>query len=183
MRLIAMGWVVVVAALSLSGCGYSSLQQQDEDVKTSWSEVVSQYQRRADLISSLADSVKDFAAAQQELIGATEANARSSSMPVAPALLNDWAAFDSYQQMQDRLSQSLRTLVGVSEAFPQLKSDANFRDLRAQLAETEGRITDARNRYIEAVRAFNTTVTTFPTDLTARMFDFHPKPSLPAAPR
>ncbi len=145
-------------------------------MKTSWSEVVSQYQRRADLISSLATSVKGFAASEQALIGMTEANALSGSKPAAPAVLSDPAAFASYQAMQEQLTQSLRSLMGISASYPQLQSDANFVDLRAQLADTEGRIMDARNRYIEAVRTFNTTVRTFPTDLTARMFDFRPKP-------
>ncbi len=198
----------VCTLLSVSGCGYKSLQQQDEDVKTSWSEVVSQYQRRADLVSSLASSVKGFVAPcartarsesdpgvasrpqpcdarvappEQALVGATEANARSSSVLAAPAVLKDPAAFASYEAMQDRLTQSLRSLMGVSAGYPQLQSDANFLDLRAQLAETEHQIADARIRYIEAVRTFNTTVRTFPTDVTARMFDFRPMPSLPSA--
>lgn len=179
MRARSVGFVVCTV-LGVSGCGYSSLQQQDEDVKTSWSEVVSEYQRRADLISSLAGSVKGFAASEQALIGATEEGARSGSMPAAPAILNDPAAFASYQAMQDRLSQSLRSLMGISAGYPQLQSDANFVDLRAQLTQTEDRIADARSRYIEAVRAFNTTVRTFPTELTARVFDFRPKPILQA---
>lgn len=177
---------LIGALLALAGCGYNSLQQQDEAVKTSWSEVVSQYQRRADLISSLATSVKatsekTLAASEQALIGVTEANARSGSKPAAPAVLNDPAAFASYQAMQEQLTQSLRSLMGISASYPQLQSDANFLDLRAQLADTESRIADARNRYIEAVRAFNTTVRTFPTDVTARMFDFRARPDLPGA--
>ena len=171
---------LMACTVLVSGCGYGSLQQQDEAVKTSWSEVVSQYQRRADLISSLADSVKGFAASEQTLIGATEAGARTGSLPAAPAVLNDPAAFASYQALQDQLSHSLGNLIGLAASHPELQSDANFVDLRAQLAETENRIADARNRYIEAVRIFNTTVRTFPTDLTARVFDFHPKPNLPA---
>ena len=167
--------------LGASGCGYKSLQQQDEAVKTSWSEVVSQYQRRADLISSLATSVKDLATSEQALIGATEASARSGSQPAAPAVLSDPAAFASYQALQDRLTESLHSLMGVTAAYPQLQSDANFLDLRAQLAETESRISDARTRYKEAVRTFNTTVRTFPTDVTARMFDYRPRPNLTAA--
>jgi LemA protein len=167
--------------ISLCGCGYRSIQQQDEDVRTSWSEVVSQYQRRAELISGLADSLKDLTS-QDALIGAAEAGARSGEGPASPALLNDSAAFASYQTLQDRLAQSLRTLMDVSAAYPQLQSDANFLDLRAQIAETQQRISDARRRYMQAVRTFNTTLRTFPTDLTARMFDFRPKPSLPSAP-
>jgi len=175
-------WVVgllMCAALGISGCGYSSLQQQDEAVKTSWSEVVDEYQRRADLISSLADSVKGFAASQQPLITYTGADARSGTEAVSPAVLNDPAAFAGYQAMQDQLERSLRNLVGLAASYPQLQQDANFLDLRAQLAETQSRIAAARDRYIEAVRIFNTTVRTFPTDLTARMFDFRPKPNLP----
>lgn len=173
--------VLSLLLLSVSACGYKSLQQQDEDVRTSWSEVVNQYQRRAELISGLADSLKGFAGSERALIGATEASARSGAQPAAPAVLNDPAAFASYQAMQDQLTQALRNLMGVSAAYPALQSDANFLDLRAQLAEAEERITGARQRYAQAVRTFNTTVRTFPTDLTARMFDFHPKPSLPGA--
>jgi LemA protein len=175
--------LLVVAALALgtTGCGYSSLQQQDEEVKTSWSEVVNLYQRRADLISSVADSVKGFAASEQALIGTTEANARTGSATASPTVLNDPAAFASYQALQDRLTHSVSNLMGLSAYYPQLRSDANFLDLQAQLADTESRINDARNRYIEAVRIFNTTVRTFPTDVTARVFDFHPKPNLPGS--
>jgi LemA protein len=173
--------LMLCSILILSGCGYSSLQQQDEDVKASWSEVVSLYQRRADLISGLAAKVKGFADSEQELIGATEATARTGSMPAAPAVLSDPAAFASYQAMQKQLTQSLQSLMGVSEGYPQLQSDANFRDLRTQLAETESSITAARDHYMAAVRTFNTMVRTFPTDVTARMFDFQPKPNLSAS--
>ncbi|HEY6926945.1 MAG TPA: LemA family protein, partial [Steroidobacteraceae bacterium] len=174
--------LLMCAVLGISGCGYSSLQQQDEAVKTSWSEVVDQYQRRADLISSLADSVKSFAASEQRLIGMTAAGARSGTVSVTPAVLNDPAAFAGYQAMQDQLDRSLRALIGLAANYPQLQEDANFLDLRAQLAETQSHIAAARERYIEAVRVFNTTVRTFPTDLTARMFDFRPKPNLSAGP-
>jgi LemA protein len=170
-------WVV----LSLSGCGYSSLQQGDENVKASWSEVVSLYQRRADLISGLAASVKDISGSEQGLVGTTEARARSSTMPTPPAVLNDPQAFASYQTLQTQLTQSLQRLMGASAAYPQLQSDPNFRDLQAQLAETENSIAAARDHYMTAVNSFNSLVRTFPTDMTARMFDFHPKPSLSAA--
>jgi LemA protein len=200
--------LVLCAALSLSGCGYSSLQQQDEDVKASWSEVVSLYQRRADLISGLAGTVKGFAdpcartarsdsdrgvasqphpcdarvaPSEQELIGATQANARTGSMPAAPGVLSDPAAFASYQALQKQLTQSLQSLMGVSAGYPQLQSDANFQDLQTQLAETESSITAARDHYIAAVQNFNTMVHTFPTDVTARVFDFRPRPNLAAA--
>jgi LemA protein len=169
----------VCAVLSLSGCGYSSLQQ--ENVKASWSEVVNLYQRRADLISGLAATVKDFSGSEQGLVGTIEARARSSTMPTPPALLNDPRAFDSYQTLQKQLTQSLEGLMGASAAYPQLQSDPNFRDLQAQLAETENNIAAARNHYMAAVNSFNTLVRTFPTDVTARMFDFHAQPSLAAA--
>src|SRR6185437_2252283 len=171
---------LICTVLALCGCGYNSLQQQDEAVKTTWSEVVSQYQRRADLVSSLADSVKGFSASEQALIGATEAGARTGLYP-SLAVLNDPAAFASYQSMQDQLSRSVGNLIGLASSDPQLQADANFLDLRSQLRETEDRISDARNRYIKAVRIFNTTVRTFPTDVTARMFDFRPKPNLPGS--
>ena len=177
-------WVglMLCCVLSLSGCGYSSLQQQDEDVKASWSEVVSLYQRRADLISGLATTVKGFAASEQGLIGATEASARTGSMPAAPAVLSDPAAFASYQALQKQLTQSLQSLLGVTESYPKLQSDANFRDLQTQLAETESSISAARDHYMATVRTFNTMVRTFPTDVTARVFDFRPKPNLASAP-
>jgi len=173
----ALKTVLICALLSVSGCGYQSLQQQDEDVKASWSEVVNLYQRRADLISGLASSMKEFAASEQELIGAAQARAQFSSLPAAPAVLNDPKAFASYQALQSQLGASARSLLGLSEAYPQLQSDANFRDLQAQLAETEGSITAARNHYTAAVATFNAMVRTFPTDLTARMLDFHAKPA------
>jgi len=177
-------WVCV--GVTLSGCGYSSLQQGDENVKASWSEVVSLYQRRADLISGLAVALKgipslDRAGPQQSLFGTTEARAHSSTMPTPPAVLNDPQAFASYQALQKQLSQSLQSLMGVSASYPQLQSDPNFRDLQAQLAETESNIATARDHYMAAVNSFNTLVRTFPTDVTARMFDFRPKPALATA--
>ena len=168
----------VCAVVGLSGCGYSSLQQGDENVKASWSEVVSLYQRRADLISGLAASVKGISGSEQGLVGTTEARAHSSTLPTPPAVLNDPQAFASYQTLQTQLTQSLQSLMGASAAYPQLQSDPNFRDLQAQLAETENNIAAARDHYMSAVNSFNTLVRTFPTDVTARMFDFHPKPSL-----
>ena len=173
--------VLICALSSLCGCGYRSLQQQDEDVKASWSEVVNLYQRRADLISGLASSVKEFAASEQELIGTTEARARFSSLTVAPAVLNDPKAFAGYQALQSQLTASAQSLLGLSEAYPQLQADANFRDLQVQLAETESSIAAARNHYTAAVATFNTMVRTFPTDFTARVFDFRVKPAFAAA--
>jgi LemA protein len=174
--------LVALAVLVLSGCGYNSLQQQDENVKASWSEVVNQYQRRADLIPNLVNTVKGFAAQEQQvLIGVTEARAKASSIQVTPEVLNDPAAFAKFQAVQGELTQALKNLMVVTEAYPQLKSDANFRDLQAQLEGTENRITVARNRYIDSVRSFNTTVRSFPTNLTAKMFDFQVKPNFTVA--
>lgn len=166
------------ALVGLSGCGYNSLQRQDENIKAAWSEVVNQYQRRSDLIPNLVRTVKAFANQEQQvLIGVTEARARAGSIQATPELLNNPEAFAKYQAAQGQLSQALKNLFAVVEAYPQLKSDANFRDLQAQLEGTENRITVARNRYIDAVRDYNTTVRSFPTNLTARLFDFQVKPN------
>ena len=173
--------MLIFAASCLCGCGYRSLQQQDENVKASWSEVVNLYQRRADLISGLASSVKELAASEQELIGVTQARAQFSSLPAAPAVLNDPNAFARYQAVQSQLTASAQSLLGLSEAYPQLRSDANFRDLQVQLAATESNITAARNHYMAVVATFNAMVRTFPTDLTARVFDFHAQPTFAAA--
>ncbi len=178
-------WTVALVAtlgLGLSGCGYNSLQQQDEQIKASWSEVVNQYQRRADLIPNLVNTVKGFAAQEQAvLIGVTEARAKATSIQLTPELINDPAAFQQFQQAQGQLTQALKSLLVVSERYPDLKSDANFRDLQAQLEGTENRITVARNRYIDSVREYNTTVRQFPTNLTAKVFDFNVKPNFTVA--
>jgi LemA protein len=172
----------IIAAACLSGCGYNTLQQQDEGVKAAWSEVVNQYQRRADLIPNLVNTVKGFAAQEQKvLIGVTEARAKAGSIQVTPELINDAEAFAKYQAAQGELTQALKSLFAVAETYPELKSDANFRDLQAQLEGTENRITVARNRYIDAVRQFNTTVRSFPTNLTAMLFNFEVKPNFSVA--
>jgi LemA protein len=173
---------VALAVLGLSGCGYNSLQQQDEGVKASWSEVVNQYQRRSDLVPNLVETVKGFAAQEQQvLIGVTEARAKANSIQITPEVLNNPEAFAKFQAVQGQLTQALKSLMVVAEAYPQLKSDANFRDLQSQLEGTENRITVARNRYIDSVRTFNTTVRSFPTNLTAKMFDFQVKPNFTVA--
>jgi LemA protein len=170
--------VLALAVLAMSGCGYNNLQRQDEDVKAAWSEVVNQYQRRADLIPNLVNTVKGYAAQEQKvLIGVTEARSRASSIQLTPELLNNPQAFQQFQQAQGQLTQALKSLFAVTENYPQLKSDANFRDLQAQIEGTENRITVARNRYIDSVRTFNTTVRQFPTNLTAKMFGFQVKPN------
>jgi LemA protein len=174
--------LLLVATTALSGCGYNRLQQLDEGVKASWSEVVNQYQRRSDLIPNLVATVKGFAIQEQQvLIGVTEARARASSIQLTPELINDPQAFARFQQAQGQLTQALKSLFAVTEAYPNIKSDQNFRDLQAQIEGTENRITVARNRYIDAVREYNTTVRQFPTNLTAKMFDFSVKPNFSVA--
>jgi len=178
MRKLLMTVVVLFASANLSGCGYNKLQNQDEAVKAAWSEVVNQYQRRADLIPNLVAAVKGFAAQEERvLVGVTEARARATSIQLTPELLNNPEAFAKFQAAQGELTQALKSLLAVTENYPDLKSDANFRDLQAQLEGTENRVTVARNRYIEAVKAYNVTVREFPTNLTAGMFDFEVKPN------
>ena len=169
---------VALASLTLSGCGYNTLQTQDEGVKAAWSEVVNQYQRRADLIPNLVATVKGFAAQEvRVLVGVTEARARATSIQVTPEVLNDPEALKKFQAAQGELSSALKSLLAISENYPDLKSDQNFRDLQAQLEGTENRITVARNRYIESVQAYNGTVRQFPTNLTAMMFKYAVKPN------
>jgi LemA protein len=169
---------VAVICTALSGCSYNSLQQQDENVKAAWSEVVNQYQRRADLIPNLVNTVKGFAIQEQQvLIGVTEARAKANSIQLTPELVNNPVAFQKFQAAQGELTQALKSLFAVTEAYPQLKSDANFRDLQAQIEGTENRITVARNRYIDAVRNYNVTVRSFPANLTAKLFGFAVKPN------
>jgi LemA protein len=164
------------AVLLLSGCGYNTMQTQDEQVKSAWSEVLNQYQRRADLIPNLVNTVKGYAAQEQQvLLGVTEARAKVGSIQATPELLNDPAAFAKFQAAQGQLTSALSRLLVVTENYPQLKSDQNFRDLQAQLEGTENRITVARNRYIQAVQDYNITIRSFPGNLTAMMFGYKPK--------
>ena len=174
--------LLAAVGLLLSGCGYNSLQQQDEGVKAAWSEVVNQYQRRADLIPNLVNTVKGYAKQEQTvLIGVTEARARANSIQVTPQLLNDPQQFQKYQAAQGELTQALGRLMVVVERYPELKSDQNFRDLQSQLEGTENRITVARNRYIQAVQSYNVLVRRFPSNLTAKMFGFEVKPNFSVA--
>jgi LemA protein len=176
MRKLILSFIVVLASANLAGCGYNKLQNQDEGVKAAWSEVVNQYQRRADLIPNLVAAVKGFAAQEERvLVGVTEARAKATSIQLTPELINDPAAFAKFQAAQGELTQALKSLIAVTENYPELKSDANFRDLQVQLEGTENRIAVARNRYIDAVKQFNVTVREFPTNLTAKMFDFDVK--------
>jgi len=170
-------WIVFLALL-LSGCGYNTFQTTDEQIKASWAEVLNQYQRRADLIPNLVNTVKGYAAQEQAvLLGVTEARARVGSIQATPELINDAQAFAKFQAAQGQLTSALSRLLVVAENYPQLKSDANFRDLQAQLEGTENRITVARNRYIKAVQEYNVTVRSFPSNLTAMLFGYSVKPS------
>jgi LemA protein len=174
------GWVTVVLglALTLSGCGYNTLQSQDEQVKAAWSEVVSQYQRRADLIPNLVNTVKGAVAAEQGILEAVvNARAKVGSIQATPELINDPKAFQQWQGAQGELSSALSRLMVVVERYPELKSIAGFGDLQAQIEGTENRITVARGRYIQSVQAYNTTVRSFPSNLTAMMFDHDVKPN------
>ena len=177
MRLMTTAFFAILC-LGLSGCGYNTIQTQDEAVKGAWSEVVNQYQRRADLIPNLVNTVKGFAAQEQAvLIGVTEARARATSIQVTPELLNDPAALQQFQAAQGELTSALKSLLVVVERYPDLKSDQNFRDLQAQLEGTENRIAVARNRYIESVQAYNGTIRRFPVNLTAMLFNYDVKPN------
>ncbi|MGQ3090626.1 MAG: LemA family protein [Methylophilus sp.] len=170
--------VLLAGMLTLSGCGYNQFQSLDEEAKASWAEVLNQYQRRADLVPNLVSTVKGYASHEEKVLTeVTAARAKVGSMQVTPELLNDPEAFAKFQAAQGQLTSALSRLMVVSENYPNLKADASFRDLQAQLEGTENRVTVARNRYIEAVKQYNITVRSFPNNLTAMMFNYQPKPS------
>lgn len=173
-------WKLLIAAwvLSLSGCGYNTLQANDEQIKASWAEVVNQYQRRADLVPNLVNTVKGYAAHEEKVLTqVTEARARVGSIQASPELVNDPEAFARFQSAQAGLSSALSRLLVVSENYPDLKANTGFRDLQAQLEGTENRITVARNRYIQSVQDYNLTVRSFPSNLTAMAFGYKVKPN------
>lgn len=173
---IRMFLAVICAALLLSGCGYNTIQAQDEQVNAAWAEVLNQYKRRADLIPNLVQVVQGYAAHEREVLTrVTEARASVSGIKVTPELVNDPEALARFQQAQSQLSGALSRLLAVAENYPQLKADANFRDLQAQLEGTENRIAVARNRYIQSVQQYNTTVRVFPNNLTAMAFGYKTK--------
>jgi LemA protein len=164
--------------LLLQGCGYNTLQSGDEQIKAAWSEVINQYQRRADLVPNLVKTVKAYAAHEQQVLTrVADARSRVGSMQVTKDLLNDPAAFARFQAAQGQLTSALSRLLAVSENYPQLKADAGFRDLQAQLEGTENRITVARQRYIRSVQDYNVVVRSFPTNLTAMIFGMQVKPN------
>ncbi len=170
--------VMLLLIVTLSGCGYNTLQSSDEQIKASWSEVVNQYQRRADLVPNLVNTVKGYASHERQVLTqVAEARARVGAVQVTPEVLNDPQALARFQAAQGQLSGALSRLLAVSENYPQLKADTGFRDLQAQLEGTENRITVARNRYIKAVQDYNVTVRSFPTNLTAMAFGYAVKPN------
>ena len=177
-RWTAMLLAALLASSLLSGCGYNQFQTKDEATKAAWSEVVNQYQRRADLIPNLVNTVKGYATHERETLEAvTRARAAATSFQITPEVLNNPEAFQKFQQVQGELSSALSRLMAVSENYPNLKADTQFRDLQSQLEGTENRITVARQRYIATVQDYNVLARSFPTNLTAKMFGYAPKPS------
>jgi LemA protein len=169
---------IILASSLFGGCGYNKLQQQDEQVTAAWSEVLNQYQRRADLVPNLVNVVKGAVAAEKDILDSVvEARAKATSIQATPELINNPQAFQQWQQAQGELSSALSRLMVVVERYPDLKSISGFNDLTAQLEGTENRIAVARKRYIETVQAYNVTVRSFPTNLTAKMFGHNARPN------
>lgn len=169
---------VLALVLGLSGCGYNTFQSLDEESKAAWSEVLNQYQRRADLVPNLVETVKGYAEHEKEVLTeVADARSKVGSMQVTREVLNDPEAFAKFQAAQGQLTSALSRLMAVAENYPNLKADQGFRDLQAQLEGTENRVTVARNRYIEAIKQYNTSVRTFPNNLTAMVFGYTPKPT------
>jgi LemA protein len=167
----------LMATLFLSGCGYNDFQTRDEAVKKAWAEVLNQYQRRSDLIPNLVSTVQGYAQQEKDVfVGVTEARARIGQMKIDETVLNNPQAMQNFQKAQGELSSALSRLLVVAENYPQLKADANFRDLQAQLEGTENRIATARRRYTEAIESYNILTRQFPTNLTAMLFSYSVKP-------
>jgi LemA protein len=174
--------LTVFATALLSGCGYNTLQSQDEQVKAAWSQVLNQYQRRADLVPNLVNVVKGAAAQERQVLNdVVQARSRVGSIQATPELINDEEAFKKFQAAQAELTSALSRLLAVAENYPELKSIEAFRDLQAQLEGVENRIAVERKRYIESVQAYNTTVRTFPSNLTAKLFGHKVKPNFAVA--
>ncbi|MGB8855657.1 MAG: LemA family protein [Burkholderiales bacterium] len=177
MRKLILSAALILTSL-LTGCGYNTLQTLDEQAKGSWAEVLNQYKRREDLIPNLVNTVKGFAAQEKDVLTqVTEARSRVGAMQATPELANNPEALAKWSKAQGELSGALQRLLVVTENYPQLKSDANFRELQAQLEGTENRITVARNRYIKDMQAYNTEVRVFPSNLTAMLFGMKTKPN------
>ena len=170
--------ILVLATLSLSGCGYNTFQTADEKVKAAWAEVLNQYQRRADLVPNLVNTVKGEAGFEQDtLTRVVEARARATGIQATPELINDPEAFQKFQAAQGQLTSALSRLMVVVESYPSLKSNQSFQELRAQLEGTENRITVARNRFIQSVQEYNIAVRSFPSNITAMIFGYKTKAS------
>ena len=169
-------------ALALAGCGVNNIPSKDQNVKARWADVQAAYQRRSDLIPNLVNTVKGYAAQEQKvLIGVTEARAHANSIQGTPDVLNNPELFQRYQAAQNQITASLKSLFAVTENYPQLKSDQNFRDLQSQIEGTENRIAVARNRYIQAVQSYNVTVRQFPVNITAKIFGYQVRPTFSVA--
>lgn len=178
MRSILLKFTALLMVLSLSGCGYNTFQRLDEEVTSNWSEVLNQYQRRADLVPNLVNTVKGYAAHEKEVLTAVaDARSKVGSIQATPELLNDEAAFARFQQAQSQMTSALSRLMAVAENYPQLKADTSFLNLQAELSGTENRVAVARNRYIKAVKEYNVAVRSFPNNLTAMMFGYKIKPN------
>ena len=170
--------ILIITMLALTGCGYNQFQSLDEEAKASWSEVLNQYQRRADLIPNLVKTVKGYAAHEKEVFTeVTKARASVGGVQMTPELLNDPAAMAKFQAAQAQMSSALSRLMLVAENYPDLKADQGFRDLQAQLEGTENRVTVARNRFIQTIKDYNIVVRSFPANLTAMVMDYDVKPS------
>ena len=171
-------FLIVLTAFAMTGCGYNDFQRLDEQTKSAWSEVLNQYQRRADLVPNIVATVKGEAAFEQEtLTKVIEARAKATSIQVSPETLNNPEAFQKFQAAQGELGSALSRLMVVAEQYPSLRANDGFRDLRVQLDGTENRVTVARNRYIQAVQEYNVLARSFPTNVTAMVFSYPPKPS------
>ncbi|MEI7535923.1 MAG: LemA family protein [Comamonadaceae bacterium] len=171
-------FLILLGTAALTGCGYNDFQRLDEQTTSAWSEVLNQYQRRADLVPNIVATVKGEAAFEQEtLTKVVEARAKATSIQVTPETLNNPQAFQKFQAAQGELGSALSRLMVVSERYPSLKANEGFKDLRVQLEGTENRVTVARNRFIQAVQAYNVLARSFPSNLTAMMFSYQPKPS------
>ncbi len=178
MKNLGLRFLAILLVLNLTGCGYNTFQSLDEESKAGWSEVLNQYQRRADLVPNLVNVVKGYASHEKEVLTeVADARSKVGSIQVTPELLNDPEAFAKFQAAQGQLGSALSRLLAVSESYPNLKADQGFRDLQAQLEGTENRITVARNRYIETIKNYNIAVRTFPNNLTAMMLGYQAKPS------
>jgi LemA protein len=178
LRLLRQLSLALLVSVFLAGCGYNTLQRGDEEIKSSWAEVLNQYQRRADLVPNLVNTVKGYAAHEQQVFeDVTNARARVGQMNVSPELINNEENFQRFVQAQGQMTSALSRLLAVAENYPQLKADGAFRDLQAQLEGTENRITVARKRYIDAVKEYNITVRSFPSNLIAMVFGYTTKPT------